>query len=106
MRIAISIGALLTFASTVSAADAPAVLDPDWVHAFVTKPTPIKGLERWTVDSRAQRGLLHDAALSPDGTRLAAWCADRTLRIWQVPTAKLLAASPLPGMPSPWGQLK
>lgn len=81
------------FASAAIAQEAPTL---GWERALVSSPAKIKGLKRWTVEAKYPRGGTLIAAFSPDGKRLATLNFEQTLRVWEVPTAKLLTAAPVP----------
>jgi WD40 repeat protein len=63
--------------------------DGEWLHkdatAFlVLEPPRLKGVSRWTIESPRHRGVIHQMAVSPDGTRAATGGVDGVIRIWNL----------------------
>ncbi len=63
--------------------------DPLSTRALTAKPTPIKGVGSWTLETRRHRSYMSVMAASPDGSQLATGGIDGTIRIWDLETGKL-----------------
>jgi len=59
--------------------------------ALVSRPTPIEGVQSWTIETRTQRGLVWPLTLSPDGRMFATAGSDGAIRIWAFPSGRLLS---------------
>jgi WD40 repeat protein len=59
-------------------------------RALVSRPAPLEGVRRWTLETRGLRAGVHAAAYSPDGRLLATAGWDGAVRLWQPDTAHLL----------------
>ncbi len=66
--------------------------DPLSTRALTTKPTPIKGIASWTLESKRHRSYLSVMSPSPDAKFLATGGIDGTIRIWDLETGKLSRA--------------
>jgi WD40 repeat protein/serine/threonine protein kinase len=60
--------------------------------ALVIRPAEIAGLQSWTLETRAHRGIVHAVAFSPDGRWLASGDAAGTIRLWHPETGNLARA--------------
>jgi WD40 repeat protein len=66
--------------------------DPLTLIALVSQPTPIEGVQSWTLETRHHRGGFHHMALSPDGRYFATGGTDGAVRIWEVKSGKFVRA--------------
>lgn len=66
--------------------------DPLSARALVPKPTPLKGLLSWSLETRRHRSYMSVIAPSPDGKEAATGGIDGTIRIWNLETGKCVRA--------------
>jgi WD40 repeat protein len=57
--------------------------------ALVTKPAPLAGVTRWTLESPRHRGAIVAMDVAPDGKRVATGGDDGVVRIWNLETGGL-----------------
>ncbi len=68
--------------------------DPLSPLALVRQPAKIEGVQSWTVETIGHRGAISVLAYNPDGAVLAAASAERTIRLWDNQTGKLVRIIP------------
>ncbi len=66
-------------------------------NAIVDRPAKIKGLETWTLETVAPRGVVIAGACRPDGKQVATLSEGTTIRLWNVKTGELDRAFLTPG---------
>jgi WD40 repeat protein len=60
--------------------------------ASVQRPTPLPGVQSWTIETREHRGTIYCAAFTPDGRFFGTGGEDGTIRLWNRGSGQLVRA--------------